>query len=217
MRRIYNLRIIYKLKEILLFDDDDSGALSHIKMYPDIVGEYAFIIGHTLYVPIGSVFGSNVSPHNWEVIALSRTKLSEWLQTQPNIREIEEKHKDLPDLIKFPDDVFSPREEFTQAAPDSKNKGVKEDGVRLPTQNVIFVDDTLMVDTWEHLRSSLAASVEALFTLLGFPEDHIMKSPLSINKYYEILWSYSRKQLGYLINSRKLTVAITEEKREDIL
>ena len=129
---------------MLLFDDDSSGVFRHIKMHPDIAGSYAFIIGDNLYVPLGSVFGSNVSPHNWEVIALSRTKLSEWLQTQPNIKEIEEKYKDLLDLIKFPDEVFNPREEFTQATPDSKNKGVIEDGVRLPTQNVMFVDDNLI-------------------------------------------------------------------------
>ena len=147
LRRIYNLRITYKFKEILLFDDDASGAFMHVKMRPDISGIYAFIIGDTLYVPIGSVFGSNVSPHNWKVISLSRTKLSEWLKTQQNIKEIEEKHKDLLDLIKFPDDVFNPREEFTQATPDSKNKGVIEDGIRLPTQNVIFVYDNLIADS----------------------------------------------------------------------
>ena len=156
-------------------------------------------------------------PHNWEVISLSRTKLSEWLQTQPNIKEIEEKHKDLLDLIKFPDDVFNPREEFTQATPDSKNKGVIEDGVCLSTHNFIFVDDNLMADTWEYLKPALAASVEALFILLGFPKEHLRKSDLSIGKFYESLCSYSRKQLGYLINTRKLTVAITEEKRKEIL
>ena len=57
----------------------------------------------------------------------------------------------------------------------------------------MFVDDNLMADTWEHLRPALAASVEALFMLLGFPEEHIRKSPLSMDKYFESLCSYSRK------------------------
>ena len=217
LKRIYNLRITYRFKEILLFDDDASGAFRHIKLHPDIVGAHAFIIGDTLYVPIGSVFGSNASPCNWEVIALSRTKLAEWLQTQPNIKEIEEKHEDLLNLIKFPEDAFHPKEEFIQATPDSKNKGVIVDGVHLPTQNAMFVDDNLMADTWENLRPALAASVEALFILLGFPEEELRKSPLSMDKCYESLCSYSRKQLRYLINTRELTVAITEEKREEIL
>ena len=69
------------------------------------------------------------------------------LQTQPNVKEIEEKHKDLLNLIKFPKDVFHPKEDFIQATPDSKNKGVIVDRVRLPTQNAMFVDDNLMADT----------------------------------------------------------------------
>ena len=120
-------------------------------------------------------------------------------------------------MIKFPEDAFHPKEPFVQATPDSKNKGVIVDGVRLPTQNAMFVDDNLMADIWENLRPALAASAEALFILLGFPEEEIRKSPLSMDKYYESLCSYSRKQLGYLINTRELTVAITEEKRQEIL
>ena len=200
-----------------MFDDDASGAFRHIKLHPDVTGAHAFVIKNKLYVPLGSVFGSNVSPHNWEVIALSRTKLAEWLQKQPNIKEIEEKHKDLLNLIQFPEDIFHPPEEYVQDTPDSINKGVIENGIRLPTQHAMFVDDNLMADIWEYLRPALAASTEALFILLSFPEETLRKSPLSIYKYYESLCSYSRKQLGYLINTRQLTVEITEEKRKEII
>ena len=169
LKRIYNLRITYSNKEILLFDDDASGAFRHIKLHSDVAGAHTFIIRNKLYLPLGSVFGSNVSPHNWEVIALSRTKLAEWLQRQLNIREIAKKHKDLLNLIQFPEDVFQPKDGFVQATPDSINTGVIENGIRLPTQNVMFVDDNLMAGTWEHLRPALATSAEALFILLGFP------------------------------------------------
>ena len=77
LKRIYNLRITYSNKEILLFDDDVLGSFRHIKLYLDAVRSHAFIIRSKLYVPLGSVFGLNVSSHNWEVIALSRTKLAE--------------------------------------------------------------------------------------------------------------------------------------------
>ena len=112
---------------------------------------------------------------------------------QPNIREIEEKHKDLLNLIQFPENIFQSKDKFVQATPDSINTGVIENGIRLPTQNVMFVDDNLMADTWEYLRPTLAASVEALFILLEFPEETLRKSPLSMDKYYESLCSYSRK------------------------
>ena len=42
-----------------------------------MAGAYAFIIQNKLYVPLDSVFGSNVSSHKYEIIALSRTKLAE--------------------------------------------------------------------------------------------------------------------------------------------
>ena len=64
LKRIYNLWITYSNKEILLFDDDASGAFRYIKLHPDVVGAHAFIIRSNLYVLLGSVFGSNVSPHN---------------------------------------------------------------------------------------------------------------------------------------------------------
>ena len=89
--------------------------------------------------------------------------------------------------------------------------------MRLTTQNAMFVDDNLMADTWEHLTSTLAASVEALFILLGFPEETMKKSSLSMDKYYESLCSYSRKQIGYLMNTRQLTISITKDKRKEII
>ena len=104
-----------------------------------------------------------------------------------------------------------------QATLDSINRGVIENGTRLPTQNVMFVDDNLVADIWDFFKPALATSAEALFILLGSPEETLRKSPLSMDKYYESLCSYARKQLGYLINTRKLTVAITEEKRKEII
>ena len=49
------------------------------------------------------------------------------------MKEIEEKHKDLLNLLKFPEDVLYPKEAFVQATLDSKNKGNLVDGVCLPT------------------------------------------------------------------------------------
>ena len=81
----------------------------------------------------------------------------------------------------------------------------------------MFVDDNILADIWKLLRPTLAASVEDLFILLGFPEEELRKSPLLMDKYFESLCSCIRKQLGYLINTRELTVAIAEEKRQEIL
>ena len=112
------------------------------------------------------------------MIVFTTTKLAEWLQTHPNIKELEEKHKALLDLIKFPNDIFHTKKDFVQANPDSINKRVIVNGVRLPTQNVMLVDGNLMADIWDHLRRALVSSVEAIFILLVHPEENLRKSPL---------------------------------------
>lgn len=112
------------------------------------------------------------------------------------MREIEERHKELINLIKFPKDVFQCENKITLAAADNVNKGVFENGKREPTKNTMFADDNLMADTWEHLKLALAASTEALFMLLDYQDEKLRKSPLSMDKYYESRCSYSRKKLG---------------------
>ena len=58
----------------LFFDDDASGVFSHMKLQPQELLAHACSIGQTLCNPIGSVFGTNVSLHNWEVLVQSRWK-----------------------------------------------------------------------------------------------------------------------------------------------
>ena len=57
--------------EFLLFDDEASGAFRHVKLHPQIAASHAYSVGQTLHMSIGSVFGTNVIPHNWEVLAHS--------------------------------------------------------------------------------------------------------------------------------------------------
>ena len=51
--RIWNLRISYPKKDILLWDDDVSGAFRYKKYHPDIASTFAFILSKTLYIPTG--------------------------------------------------------------------------------------------------------------------------------------------------------------------
>ena len=77
--QIYNLRISHPQTDILLFDDDAARAFRHVKLHPDVAAAHAYSVGQTLCMPTGSVIGSNVSPHDWEVLAQSRYMLVEHL------------------------------------------------------------------------------------------------------------------------------------------
>ena len=67
-----NLRISHPSKEILTFDNDASGAIRNVKLHSQVAAAHAHSVGQTLHTPIGSVFGTNVIPHNWEVFAQYR-------------------------------------------------------------------------------------------------------------------------------------------------
>ena len=211
--QIYNLRISYPQTDILLFDDDAAGAFRHVKLHPDVAAAHAYSVGQTLYVPTGSVFGSNVSPHNWEVLAQSRCMLAEHLQSTTDLDLLTQKHKALLDLVRIPKDLDKCPQLLVPATRDNLNPGVFLNGTRGPTKNAMFVDDNLLADIWSHLRPALATSAEALFTLLGEPDTSRRISPLSMTKYKDSDCSYVRRQLGILINTRKLTIGISDDKR----
>ena len=66
LSRIWELRILYPNKDILLMDDDVKGAFRHSKYHPDIASVFAFIIMSKLCIPTGGTFGSATSPANFE-------------------------------------------------------------------------------------------------------------------------------------------------------
>ena len=130
LTQIYNLRVSYPKEELFLFDDDVAGAFKHAKYHPDVAAAHSFKLDKHLYVPLGSTFGSNVSPQEFEVIAKARVRKAEELQTLPCMGEIEERHKGLIQLIKFPKDAFLCENKITMATADNVNKGVFIDGKR---------------------------------------------------------------------------------------
>ena len=63
----------------------------------------------------------------------------------------------------------------------------------------------------------MAASIEALYIIVGFPETDLRQNALSLDKYFESTCSYKRIQLEIAINTRKMSVALTELKRKVML
>ena len=86
--QMFNIRISYPDKEILLFDDNASGKCSHVKLQPQVVASHAYSFVQNLCIPIGSLFGDNVIPQNWEVLAQYSCKKVENLQSSPNLKNI---------------------------------------------------------------------------------------------------------------------------------
>ena len=92
--------------------------------------------------------------------------------------------------------MFQYADHLIPAIADSINSGIIHNQVEAPTKNNIYVDNNLLVDTWNRLKIALACSIESLYDILGYPDETLRKSSLSLDKYFESLYSYNRKQLG---------------------
>ena len=76
----------------------------------------------------------------------------------------------------------------------------------------MFVDDSLFAQTRESIKHAMAASIEALYIILGFTDTERRQDPLSLDKYFELVCSYKRTQLGIDINTRRISISLTDIK-----
>ena len=167
--RIWNLRISYPSEDILLWDDDVSGAFRLIKYNPEIATAFAAILNHTLCIPVGQNFGGNTSAQNWEGVAMARECIAQHF-SNPTFKHLLTKHKQLLSLIKF-SKIPTPKTIFTPATLDTINKGVVDQaGDVKNTPHNTFVDDNCIADIRCRIPQAMAASAEALFLLLGYPD-----------------------------------------------
>ena len=76
----------------------------------------------------------------------------------------------------------------------------------------MFVDNSLFAQTRDQMKHAMVASIEALHIILGYPETDIRQNPLSLDKHYESTCSIEHIQLDITINTRRMTLALTEKK-----
>ena len=151
------------------------------------------------------------------MFAQAGCKLAEHLQSSPNLAQSIHKHKELTDLIGLPSDTDKHPNLLVQATADHLNPGAFIDGLRVSTQNAMFVDDNVLANIQEELTPVIATSAESLFILIGEENSVLRKSPLLMEKCYDSVCSYLLTQLGILIKTRSLTIRIPEDKRENLI
>ena len=203
---LWNMRISLPTQDIMIFDDDVKGAFRHCKYHPDVTSAFSFIIQYLLFISLGGTFGSIVTPSNFEPIARARTHLARYLSTRTDLLQ---KYLHIIDKV-----VFSPPQDdntvFTQAVSCSINKGI--DNIHQTEYNM-FVDDSLFAQTRDRIKHAMAASIEALHIILGYPNLDVRQNPLSLDKYFESTCSYERVQLGIKVNTRTMSLSLTDKKR----
>ena len=103
---------------------------------------------------------------------------------------------------------------ISEAKADAKNQGIQHtDADPNCTPHYLFVDDDIYTLLYNVLaiEQTVAASIEAMFILLGESALDKRQDPISWDKLEELPISWTNKILGEIINTRKLTVTAPPE------
>ena len=160
------------------------------------------------------VFGSVASASSWEPFwrAIGALALAYFYR-----EGLVQKHQALLDLATWdpePDsDVV-----FVQGRSCSRQRGIiDDDGNEEPSAHNTYVDDNLRADIRRRMPMSLAAAAEEIFTVMGFPRLHLRQSAVAMEKWKLLLISHTMVLLGFLFNTRKMTIGVTDEFRREVL
>jgi hypothetical protein len=212
---IYNLRISYPEEEIYPADDDVSGAFRQLKYHPNMVAMHSYQVLDYMAAATGATFGDCTSPSNWDPVAQARRQLAQFLWKEKDLVSRATPH--LPRFTLAPKPQTDEVRSFTRANPDSKNKGVFDTvtGQRLPPPYPHHVDDNMYADVAEHITRSIAASVLALFEVVGYPSTN---APSLFNhEKFDGKLTHQRKTVGRHIDTRRLEVSVVPDKKVTML
>ena len=156
----------------------------------------------------GLTLGGNTSPPNWEPMARARQQLANSLwRNDPEI--IERAQPFLPSYNFAPTATPEERALFT-------NRRVFDDeGKRKPPTYDHHVDNNMYADITENMQKAAAASVIALYEIVGYPTCKI-PDPVSWEKF-ESTHGHIHRVVGWDFNSRDLTFGLPTNKRSTIV
>ncbi len=151
------------------------------------------------------VFGLTASASSWESFRRAIEALTEVFAIRPDLVI---KHKKYLDMLEW--DTIDLNAKKVRAFPCAINRGIiDENGKRSNLPARIYFDDTLMLATSiEHMKMVLAAMIEAIFTVMGKPNDTVRQWPLAMDKWNELVIGPRQIGLGLIIDTNRLTVAI---------
>ena len=206
LQRIWNLRISYPMKDIIIHANDVKSCFRQLKHHPDVMGAFSYILGRYLFLQCGLAFGADFSPASWEVIRRIAEQLAHALFKDKSLRA---KHRKYLDRLKWHPTLGSRKAKHTPARRCSQNPGVVDkDGVPEDTPHAFYVDDDLYAELFdrERVEQAIAASIEAIFILLGESNLDLCQDPISFEKMEEMMIAFANLVLGRIINTRTMTV-----------
>jgi hypothetical protein len=160
------------------------------------------------------VFGLTASASSWEAFRQAIGALRKVFANRPNLVI---RHKKFFDMLKW--EEIDPSAKLTPAFSCPINHGIIDDaGNQMNLLARIYVDNALMlaVDV-DHMKMVLAATIKAIFVVMGKPDVAVRQCPLAMDKWLELVIGPKQTMLGLIIDTNRLTVAIPAKYLQEVL
>ncbi len=210
---IFNLRIDHPSEEIYLSADDISAAFRRVLYNPNAAIVFASVLTKYLIIPAGGIFGSKSSPGFYMIFGELRAHIARHIGSYTNART------ELASKIHLtPPPTRKEIREFARVTKDALNSGCAtllqvspEDALKAVFAP--FVDDTPAAGTAQVIATRINESVLGSFFMFSFPdEDPCRSDPINPLKF-QFLVSWALKFLGYILNTRDLTITWPAQKQ----
>jgi hypothetical protein len=211
---IYNMRISYPTAMILLGLADVKECFRYPRIHADLTRAFGFIADKLYSLATAMVFGSTASASSWEAFRQAIEALTKVFANRPNLVV---KYKTFIDMLKW--EEIDPSPKLTPAFSCTINRGIMDDaGNQMDLPTCIYVNDALMLTlNICHMIMTLAATIKAIFVVMGEPDVAVRQCPLAMDKWIEMLICPKQTMLGLIINTNRLTSAIPAKYLQEVL
>jgi hypothetical protein len=210
--RLWRMRITRPTEDILQHCDDVDSAFRRIIYHPDVAAVFAYVFRKYLMIPVGQVFGSRSAPSYFSLSSDLRAFVATTHDLVDPTSSLEPlaANASIPPL---PSD-WSPDLYLAPAIADALNLPITLDD-QGNFLNATFVDDNGVAAYRPDMRTALHQSVRAAYEIYGFPADDRRLSCLNDEKWDPVV-NYLMLYLGFIIDSRAMTVTWPREKRIEL-
>ncbi len=121
------------------------------------------------------------------------------------------------DMLKW--EEIDPSAKLMPAFSCTINCGIMDDvGNRIDLPARIYVNDKLMLALdVDHMKMVLAATIKAIFVVMGKPDITVRQCPLAMDKWLELVIGSKQTMLGLIIDTNRLTVPIPAKYLQEVL
>lgn len=211
---IYDYRVSFPTATMYLGFEDVASCFKFPRFNPGLSGAFGFFDSHGLYhLATSMVFGSTVSANQWEPFRRTIETLSKIFQDTDGLVE---KHQHYLDMIQWEENVPVPS---VIAKGCAMCPGVLDnEGNHITRPARMYVDDALLAAINRYwMMRKLAATIEAIFCVMGYPDESKRRCPLSLEKWKELKVSPYQTLLGLYYDTVNLTKGTTSEYRAELL